>query len=162
MVRKIRHGSSISSSSSSPTAHCTALTRLLLLVGVRDDAAAGFVLDVEVAPLAAGQLVEQVLPRAVGGDRDRVAEQHGAGVGGEVRVGVEVLGDLARLRAHRVPVVAAVGVVLQVGHVRPVAFQIFIVSSVVEIVARRAEVVAVQVHRVRQAQFVDDLRQAAR
>ena len=69
---------------------------VLLLVDVGHDAAAGLVLDVDVAPLAAGQLVEQVLPRAVGGDRHRVAEQHGAGVGGQVRVGVEVLGDLRR------------------------------------------------------------------
>ena len=58
---------------------------VLSLVGVGDDAAAGLVLDVEVAPLAAGELVEQVLPGAVGGDRDGVAEQDGAGVGGEVR-----------------------------------------------------------------------------
>ena len=67
--------------------------QVLFLVDVGDDAAAGLVLHVEVAPLAAGQLVEQVLPGAVGGDRHGVAEQHGAGVGGEVRMGVELLGD---------------------------------------------------------------------
>ena len=64
--------------------------QVLLLVDVGDDAAAGLVLHVEVAPLAAGQLVEQVLPGAVGGDGHGVAEQHGAGVGREVRVGVEI------------------------------------------------------------------------
>ena len=69
--------------------------QVLLLVDVGNDAAAGLVLDVEVAPLAAGELVEQVLPGAVGGDRHGVAEQHGAGVGRQVRVGVEVLGDAA-------------------------------------------------------------------
>ena len=35
-----------------------------------------------------------MLPGAVGGDGDRVAEQDGAGIGGEVRVGVEILGQL--------------------------------------------------------------------
>ena len=59
---------------------------VLLLVDVGDDAAAGLVLHVDVAPLAAGQLVEQVLPRAVGGDRHGVAEQHRAGVGRQVRL----------------------------------------------------------------------------
>ena len=44
-----------------------------------------------------------MLPRAVGGDRDRVAEQHGPGVGGQVLVRVEVLGDLDRLRVDAVP-----------------------------------------------------------
>ena len=60
------------------------------LVGVRHDAAAGLVFDIEIAPLAARQLIEQMLPRAVGGDGDGVAEEDGAGVAGEVRVRVEV------------------------------------------------------------------------
>ena len=56
----------------------------------------------------------------------------------------------------RVPVVAAVGVVLQVGQVGPVAFEHLHRFQRRRDVARRAEVVAVQVQRVRQAQFVDD------
>ena len=92
-------------------------------IGVGNDAAAGFVLDVEIAPLASGELVEQMLPRAVGGDRHGVAEDDGAGVRREVRVRVEILGELRRLRAHRVPVVAAVGVVLGVGEVGSAAVE---------------------------------------
>ncbi len=54
-------------------------------IGVRDDAAAGLVFDVEVAPLTAGELIEQMLPGSVGGDRDGVAEEDRAGVAGEIR-----------------------------------------------------------------------------
>ena len=52
------------------------------------------------------------------------------------------------------PVVAAVGVVLQVGQVRAVALQHLHRLQRGGEVARRAEVVAVQVQRVRQAQLV--------
>ena len=103
VVRNTRHGSLMSSSSSSPTAHCTALTMLRSLVDVGDDAAAGLVLDVQVAPLAPGELVEQVLPRAVGGDRDGVAEEDRAGVGRQVRVRVEGLGDRRPPRSASCP-----------------------------------------------------------
>ena len=57
-----------------------------VLVHVGNDAAAGFVLDVQIAPLAPGELVEQVLPRTVGRDRHRIAEQDRARIGGQVRV----------------------------------------------------------------------------
>ena len=130
------------------------------LVGVGDDAAAGLVLDVEVAPLAAGELVEQVLPGAVGGDRDGVAEQDGAGVAVRLGWALKYSAICDRLGAHRVPVVAAVGVELQVGHVGAVAFEHLHGFERGGDVARRAEVVAVQVQRVRQAQLIDDLGQA--
>ena len=68
-------------------------------------------------------LIEQVLPRAVGGDGHGVAEQHGAGVGGEVRMRVEVVGDCDRFGTHRVPIVAAIGVELEMGHVGRDAFE---------------------------------------
>ena len=146
----------MSSSSSRPTAHCTALTRLLLLVDVGDDAAAGLVLDIEVAPLAAGELVEQVLPGAVGGDGDGVAEQDRAGVAVRFGWALKYSAIAAASERMRVPVVAAVGVELQVRHVRPVAFQDLHGFERGGDVARGAEVVAVQMQRMRQAQFVDD------
>ena len=60
------------------------------------------------------------------------------------------------------PVVAAVGVELQVRHVGAAPFQHLHRLERRGDVARDAEVVAVQVQRMRQAQLVDDLRQAAR
>ena len=51
---------------------------VVVFVDVGDDAAAGFVLDVQVSPLAAGELIQQVLPRAVRGDRDGIAKEHRA------------------------------------------------------------------------------------
>ena len=101
-----------------------------------------------------------MLPGTIGGDRDRVAEQHCTGVAGEVGMGVEVVGDLPRLGAHRVPIVAAVGMELQVGHVGPVAFQHFHSFQGGGDVARGAQVVAVQVQRVRQAHLIDHPGQA--
>ena len=130
---------------------------VLFLVHVGDDAAAGLVLHVEVAPLPAGEFVQQVLPRPVGGDGDGVAEQHRAGVARQVRVGVEVLGDRHRRRLHGEPVVAAVGVVLEVRHVGAVALQHLHRFEGGGVVARRAEVVAVQVNRVRQRELVRDV-----
>ena len=81
-----RHGSSMSSNNSSPDGPLHGVDQVAPLVCVRDDAAAGFILDVEVAPLAPGELIEQVLPGAIRGDRHRVAEQHRAGIGGQVRL----------------------------------------------------------------------------
>ncbi len=71
-------------------------------------------------------------------------------------MGVEVLGEFDRFRAHRGPVVAAVGVVLHVGDVRPVAFQEFHRLQRGAVVARRAQVVTVQVQRMGQTEFVHD------
>ena len=96
---------------------------VMVAVDVRHDAAAGLVLDVEVGPLPAGQLVEQVLPRTVGGDRHGVAEQDRADVAGQVRVLVELFGDGGRLGLHRAPVVAAVGMELQVRQMRAMPFE---------------------------------------
>ena len=71
----------------------------------------------------------------------------------QVRFGmrVEIVGDRGRLRAHRAPAVAAVGVELQVGDVGAVAFQLLHRLERRCRVARDAEVVAVQVQRMRQA-----------
>src|SRR4030095_10642812 len=59
---------------------------MAIAVDVRNDPTARFVLDVEIAPLATRELVQHVLPGAVGGDRHRVAKQYSAGVGRQVRV----------------------------------------------------------------------------
>ena len=76
---------------------------VVIAVDVRHDPAAGLVLDVQVAPLAPGELGQQVLPRAVGGDRHRIAEQDGADVAGQVLVLDEFLGDLGRARISSSP-----------------------------------------------------------
>ena len=123
-------------------------------VGVRDDTAAGFVLDVQVPPFPPSQFIEQVLPRSVGGDGDRIAKQDSSRVGGDARMGVEVFGKLSRFRADRIPAVAAVGVVLRMGDVGPVPFQVLERVHRGGDVSRRTEVVAVQVHWVRKAELV--------
>ncbi len=101
------------------------------LVRIRDDAATGLVLDVKVAPLSAGELIEEVLPGTIGGDRHGVAEEDCTGVGGQIGMGVEILGERRCLRAHRVPIVAAVGMELQVRHVARDPSKTFMVSRVV-------------------------------
>ena len=58
-----------------------------LLVHVGNDPAAGLVLHVQIAPLAPGELMEQVLPGTVGGDRHGIAEEDRPRVGRQVRVG---------------------------------------------------------------------------
>ena len=60
--------------------------QIAFLVDIRNNPAPGLVLDVEIPPLVSAELIKQMLPRTVGGDRDRVAKQHRAGVGGEVPV----------------------------------------------------------------------------
>src|SRR5262249_29576634 len=93
------------------------------LVSVGNDAAAGFILNVDVAPFAARELVEQVLPRTVGGDCYGIAEEDCSGVTGEAGMSIEIVGDLSGLRAHGLPIVAAVCMELQVSHVSAGAFQ---------------------------------------
>ena len=132
---------------------------LVIAVDVRHDAAAGLVLDVEVAPLAPGQLVQQMLPRTIGGDRHRVAEQDGADVAGQVLVLEEFRGDGGRLGLHGAPVVPAVGMKLQVREVRAMALQHPHRFDRRGDVARHAEVVLMQVHRMRQSELIDDLRE---
>ena len=68
------------------------IDQVMVAVDVRHDAAAGLVLDVEVAPLAAGQLVEKMLPRTVRRNRDRIPEQHSADVARQVLVLEELSG----------------------------------------------------------------------
>jgi len=102
------------------------------------------------------ELVEQVLPGAVAVTVTVLPNSTRAGVGGEVLAGVEVLGNLDRLGAHVEPVVAAVGMVLEVGQVRPLALQDLHGFQRGRVIARRAQVIAVQVQRVRQTQLVDD------
>ncbi len=126
-------------------------------VRVGDDATTGFVLDIEVAPLASGQLVQQMLPRAVGGDGHGIAEQHGAGVSGHVRVGVEILGKLYGFGLHGVPVIAAVGMVLQVRHVGAMTFEMLHRLQRRRDVSGCAEIIAVQVDGMGQSEFFDDL-----
>ena len=100
VVRNTRHGSVDEQQQLEPDRPLHRIDEVVVLVDVGHDAAAGLVLDVEVAPLAAGELIEQVLPRAVGGDRHGVAEQHRAGVASSGSdVPVERLGDRRRLRS---------------------------------------------------------------
>ena len=75
---------------------------------------------------------------------------------------VEVFGHGDGLRTHRAPVVAAIGMELQMSQMVPMAFEHLHRLERRGDVAGRAQVVAVQVHRMRQAQFVADLRQAGR
>ena len=147
------------SSSSRPTAHWIGVDQTMIAVDVGHDPAAGLVLDVEIAPFAPGQLVEEVLPRTVGGDRHRVAEQDGADVARQVLVLEEFLGDGGRRGIHRVPVMSAVGMELQVREVSAVPLQHLHRLDRRADVARRAEVVLMQVHRMRQPELVDDLRE---
>ena len=86
----------MSSSSSRPDRPLDRVHELMVAVDVGHDATAGFVLDVEIAPLAPGELVQEVLPRTVGGDRHRVAKQDRADVAGQVLVRHERLGHLLR------------------------------------------------------------------
>ena len=62
-------------------------------VRVRHDTATGLVLNVQVAPLPAGKLIEKVLPRTIGGDRHGVAEQDRPGIRGEIGMSIEILGQ---------------------------------------------------------------------
>ena len=73
---------------------------------------------------------------------------------------VERLGHGGRAGPHRAPVVAAVGMKLQVRQVRPPPFQHLHRLDRRGDVAGDAEVVAVQVQRMRQLQVVHDLREA--
>ena len=130
-----------------------------ILVHVRHDPAAGLVLDVEIPPLASGELVEQVLPRTVGCNRHRVAEEHGARIGRQIPVRAERVRDARRLGAHAAPVVAAVRMELQMREVRSMALQhLHRLDRRLE-VAGDAEVVAVQVDRMRQMEIVGDGRE---
>src|SRR5262249_56615960 len=85
-----------------------------------------------------------------------VAEGDGAGVGGGVGGGVEVVGGGPRPRGRGGPAVPAVGVVLEVGQVGAVALQHLHRLERRGVVARRPQVVAVQVQWVGQPQVVDD------
>ena len=123
-----------------------------LAVGERDDPAAGLDLGVGVDPAAVGDLAQDSRDRGVGGHRRRRAEHHLPDVGAELRVRIEVLGELGRAGGH--PRSPAVGVELDVGEVRPAALErVQRVERRAE-VAGHAEVVAVHVHRVRQPEVV--------
>jgi hypothetical protein len=100
-----------------------------------------------------------VLPRAVGRDRHGVAEEHGADVARQVLVLHEFRGDGGGFRFHRAPVVAAVGMELEVGEMRSVALEHLHRFDRRGDIARHAEVVLMKVHRMRQPELVHDLRQ---
>ncbi len=123
-------------------------------VRVRDNPASGLVFHVEIAPFPSGQLVQQMLPGPVSGNRDSVPEQNGAGVRRNVGMSVEVVGQLDRLRTHRIPAVPAVGVVLRVGNMSALSFQVLQGLHRRRDVSGGAQVIAVQVHRMRQPQVI--------
>ena len=108
-----------------------------------------------------GQLIQEMLPGTVGGDRHRVAEQHGASIGGEVRLPVKGFGQPRRLGAHCAPVIAAIGVELQMREMGPPALEHIHGFQRRRHVPGHAQVVAVQVKRMRQLQLVNHRRQAA-
>ena len=130
-------------------------------IRIRHDAAASFIFHVQIAPLAAREFVKQMLPRTIGGDRDSIAEQHGTRVGGHVRVGVKVLRDFGRCGSHRVPIISTVRMILQVCDVGSTTFQQLHRFERRPDITRRAKIVAVQMHRMRQAEFINDLRESA-
>ncbi len=147
------------SSSSSPTAHWTALTRLLRL----------YTYGTTPQPVSfSTSMFPHFLPvsswrRCCHGPSAviviGVPEQDGAGVRREARVCVEVVGDGRSLGAHRRPVVAAVGVELEVRQVRAPPLQDLHRLDGGRRVARHPQVVRVEVQGVRQPEAVDDLGQ---
>ncbi len=104
-----------------------------------------------------------VAERAVAGHARRLAEQHLADVDGDVRVRVDVVGQRRDLAVERVLVAlaAAVAVELDVRDVAAVAFEGLHRFERRRPVAGHAEVVAVDVDRVRQAQLGGRLGDAA-
>ena len=125
-------------------------------VGVGDDSATGFILDIEVTPFTAGEFVEQMLPGAIGGDCHGVSEEDRSGIGGNRRMRIEVFGKFSSGRADGLPAIATVGMVLRVGDVGSTALEMPERIEGSADVARCAQIVAVQVHRVRQSQFIAD------
>ena len=131
-----------------------------VLVLERHHPAAALALGVGVDPL--GVLVPQHPgQRRVGGHRGRLAEHHHADVGGDVGVRVDVVDDRLGGGAHALAELAAVAVELDVRHVHAVALGRLHGVERGRVVAAVAEVVAVHVRRVRQAQLVDRLDEGA-
>ena len=107
---------------------------------------------------------EEVAERAVAGHARGVAEHDLADVDGEVRVRVDVLGELRHFAVERVFVAfaAAVAVELDVREVGAVAFEGLHGGERRVPVAGHAEVVAVDVDGVRQAEVVGGWRRRLR
>ena len=128
----------------------------LFAVRDRHDAAPALALGLAVEPLAAGHLVQEVPQRAVAGHRSRLAEHHLADIDGQVGVGVDVLGQRRHFGAHRGLVVrgAAVAVELDVREVRPRPLDGPHGLQRRRPVARHPELIAMNVHPVRQLHFV--------
>ena len=126
-----------------------------LAVGERHDPAAGLGLGVGVDPAAVGDLGQDRRDRSVSGHRRRRPEHHLADVGADLRVRAEVLGELRRPRTRSPAGLSAVGVELEVGEVGAAAVERAQRVERRAVVTGHAEVVAVDVHRVRQPELVD-------
>ena len=136
----------------------------LVLVGERQDPAAALVLDVGVGPLGAAEAPQHVSQRGVRGHAGGAAEHHGADVRADVGVRVDELRDFRGLGGRIVgglPGHRAVAVKLDVGDVRPAAAGDAHGLERGRVVARVAQVVAVDVHRVGQPQVVAGLDEGA-
>ena len=135
----------------------------LVAVLDRRDAAAGFHFGVAAEPLAFEDVGKVITERAVARHAGRFAEHHLADVDRDVLVRVDVLGQRQRLAVERVLVAfaAAVAVELDVRDVGAVAFEGLHRFERRLPVAGHAEVVAVDVHGMRQAKLGRRLGDAA-
>ena len=126
------------------------------------DTCCGFEFDVHVEPLEVIEAVEVVLERAVGRHRGGLVKGDVTGIDGEVLLLVDVVHDFLCTGLEVSPVRSLVGVELEVRGVQDLfaaevvlrldAFCEFKVSIVVCVVAGVAEVILVDVHRVREAE----------
>ena len=135
----------------------------LLLVGDRNDSAAGFHFRVAAVPLAASHFVQEVSERPIAGHRSRLSEQNLADVDGQVVVGVDVFGEFRDFRTEG-PLVVGIAAVAVELHVSQMPAETVEGSGCLKRgfpVPRNAEVVAMHVHRVRQAEFVHRLGDAS-
>ena len=135
-----------------------------VLIGVRDrdDPAARLHLDVDVNPFPAREPGEEVPDRAVGRHARRLTEEDLPDVDRDLRVPVHMIRQVGHARAEqaRLRLGAPVAVKLNVCQVDAVPVERLECFQRRFGVTRDAEVQAVKVHRVRQAQFVDRPRQA--
>ena len=131
----------------------------LFLVGVGHDAAAGLELDVHVHPAPPAALVQQVLHRPVGGEGRGRPEHHLADVAADLGMRVDVLDQRARAGAARAVGRRVVGVELQVSEMGATSVHRAHAGERGGDVSGHAEVVAVDVGRVRQRQAVGRLDQ---
>ena len=136
--------------------------RFVLVLDGRD-AAARFHFGIAAEPLAAVDLRQEITQRSVARHAGRFAEQHLADVDRDVGVRVDVVGQRHHFAVERVfvAIAAAVAVKLDMRDVAAMTFQSLHRFQRRFPVAGHAQVVAVNMHRMRQAQFGGGLSHAA-